>query len=57
MVAGLEDSTSRIRRVVICGRIRRSGYCGVFLCDTCLREWTAVLVFFPNQDCGVPLRA
>jgi hypothetical protein len=37
--------------------IGRSGYCGVFLCDTCLREWTAVRVFFPNQDCGVPLRA
>ena len=37
--------------------IGRSGYCGVFLCDMCLREWTAVRVFLPNQDCGVALRA
>ena len=33
------------------GRILgRSFYCGVFLCDTCLRAWRAVAVFLPDGE-------
>lgn len=31
------------------GRIvGRNTYCGVFLCDGCLREWSAVAAFLPD---------
>ena len=32
------------------GRIvGRNTYCGVFLCDGCLREWSAVAAFLPDR--------
>jgi hypothetical protein len=35
--------------------IGRSTYGGVFLCDACLREWCAVLAFFPEHEFGIRL--